>query len=551
MTCVSFASVYDISNRLNESEVKYEKGGTVYVWGDNTIGGATTFEGLPGQIEGLQDVVYIYACDYGYAALLKDTTVYVWGLSDYIGPQGFLQINGERVTGVKTIRSTSQAFAAILENGNVIVWGMSGYGGTPTPSTVVGITFCPPVVVPELSNIEKIYSTFGAFTAVDSNGSAWVWGNPLIGGAIGNGDIYNIPGLQNIVDITCNERNFAALLSDTTVYVWGNGNAGYINASQNIRGIVTGLTNVKKVYKTDYSFAALRYDGTIFIWGSSTDGGSLNGTTRYVNLPITGATNIYSTEGAFVAQLNNQVYIWGNPTTGGNLIYNGGYNPTYIPDIVNVCSTSQAFAGITSNGKIYLWGNPNSGGVNIYGNATQYGLMEISSNITSIVGAYRAFSALTNSGQVIRWGVPLDGGGTNGNPEFFTNLSDIEQLFSNNGSFCAIDINKNVYVYGDSRYGGDQSQVSALRNLRAIFPNVYEFSGAYAVLQIEPDPPTPGDTTSNISPALAGFVGVILGFFIFISFYFISKVDSSNTRYSLFLLSFLISAGAVVLVSLL
>ena len=29
MTCVSFASVYDISNRLNESEIQYEKGGII------------------------------------------------------------------------------------------------------------------------------------------------------------------------------------------------------------------------------------------------------------------------------------------------------------------------------------------------------------------------------------------------------------------------------------------------------------------------------------------------------------------------------------------
>lgn len=552
MTCISYTTTFQVSNRLNESETIYEKGGTVYVWGNNSNGGAITFEGSPGQIPDLHNVVQIYATDCAYAALLKDTSVYMWGrqsTGSSISIQGYLTINDEKVFGIKTIRNTSTAFAAIKDDGSVIVWGSSALGGSSTPSTAPDPLYSPPAIVPELSNITRIYSTYGSFGAVDNQGQVWTWGAPTFG-ALGNGDIQQVTGLQDVVEITCNNFAFAGLLPDGTVYVWGVGSSGGRigpGVGQNIRGVVVGLSNVKKVYATESAFSALRNDGSVFIWGNVNSGGSLNGVNSYANLPITGATTIYSNEGAFVAQLDDQVYIWGSPIRGGNITYNGGYNPTYIPGIKNVCSNDEAFAGLTTDNRIYVWGRPIYGGSNVYNDALQYGIMSISNNIISIIGAGTSFSALTESGQVIRWGDYLNGGGgTNGNPEFVPGLNNIQKIFANNFSFGTVDNNNKVSVWGNPLFGGNDSQIEGITNFEAVFPS-YD-GGAYAVLQIEPElvspPPTPEKST--FSPVLSGFIGAILGIFIFVSFYYINKIETESFRYASFLAVILIATGAVV-----
>jgi alpha-tubulin suppressor-like RCC1 family protein len=554
MTCVSYTSTFQVSNKLNESETNYEKGGTVYVWGDDTNGGATTFLGSPGQIPDLQNVVQIYATDVAFAALLQDTSVYMWGRQSSgssTSIQGYLTINNEKVFGIKTIRNTSEAFTAITNDGFVIVWGSTDLGGSSTPSTAPDPLYSPLAIVPELLNITKIYSTYGAFSAVDIQGQVWTWGDPQFG-ALGNGDIQQITGLQNVVEITCNNSAFAALLQDGTVYVWGSGGSGGFigpGPGQDIIGVVVGLSNVKKVYATEGAFSALRNDGSVFIWGDVSGGGSMNGVNSYVNLPISGATTIYSNEGAFVAQLDGQVYVWGSPICGGNITYNGGYNPSYIPGIKNVCSTDEAFAGLTIDNHIFVWGEPIYGGSTVYNDPLQYGIILISNNIVSIVGASSSFSALNESGQVIRWGDYLNGGGgTNGNPEFVPGLNNIQQIFANNLSFGVVDNNNKVSVWGNALSGGDNSQVEGLTNFGAVFPS-YD-GGAYAVLQLEPEPvpPTPEDSTFN--PVLAGFIGALIGIFIFVSFYFISNIKTDSFRYASFLAVILIATGVVIAVSL-
>ena len=542
MTCVSYTNTFQVSNRLNDEEIKYEKGGTIYVWGNSANGGATTFAGNAGQIPDLNDVVNVYACDLGYAALLKDSSVYVWGNPLVAGTEGFLTLDNLKVTGVKTIRATAQAFAAIMIDGSVIVWGVTNLGGTVFPSAASPGIYSPPTVAAGLSNITKIYSTYGAFAAVDSMGSVWTWGSSIYG-AIGNGDLYNISEIYGVVDITCSQVSFAALLPDTTVYVWGYGHSGYINASQNIPGVVTGLTNVKKVYSVFAAFAALRNDGTVFIWGELDGGGSLDGATSYTNLPISNVTNIYSTSGAFCAQLDDQVYVWGNPGVGGNIIYGGGYNPIYIPNIKNVCGNSQAFAGLTADNRIYIWGDPSYGGSNVYNNASYYGIISISENITEIVGSGNSFAALNESGQVLRWGEYLPGGGgTNGNPEFVPDLNNIQKIFANNASIGTVNNTNKVTVWGKTDNGGNNSQVADLNNFGAVFSSYA--GGAYAVLQLEPEPPV-----ENFSPVLAGFIGAILGLFIFVSFYYIGRIETESYRYAAFLAVIFISVGVVILVS--
>jgi alpha-tubulin suppressor-like RCC1 family protein len=559
MTCVSYNDIYTISNRLNTSENQYEKGGTVYVWGNPYAGGAVTVGGLPGKIAGLSNVKYIYSTIDSYAALLEDGSVYVWGSPVQCGSQGFLYLNNSKITNVKTIRTTFGAFAAILNNGDVITWGDVSLGGNPY-NFQSSSGYSSPLLIPDI-NANKIYSTSGAFAMISTNGNVYTWGNTALGGT-DDGNFYQIPGLTNIKSITANYSAFAGLLNDGTVYVWGVLNAGGANSISGLTsGVISDLNNVKAIYSTVSAFSALKNDGSVFIWGNPLSGGSIDGVNSYINLSVSNVTNIYNTGSAFAAQIDNQVYIWGHPASGGNINYSAVYSPSYILDIKNVCATNQAFAGLTTSNQIYVWGSPGDGGSNVYNNPAEKGIVSLSSNIKFITSSNRAFAAISSNGLVIRWGNSSYGGGTTGNPEVVIDISDAEYIYYNLFVLISRDINSNFHALGNTDFGGDNTQVSGIQNFTTMYNNWKTFAAlqdASEPIDIvnPPDPPTPStsepdDVASNISPSLAGFVGLILGFFIFISFYFISKAESSNTRYILFLLSFLISAGVIVLVSLL
>ena len=542
MALRSFKTTYTISNELNESETFYSDTTGVYVWGASTNGGATTFAGDAGRIPDLNNVKQIYATDLGFAALLSDGSVYVWGDPTGVGEQGFITVNNLKLTNVKTIRSTSYAFAAILNDGGVVVWGRGLLGGNPYYQSGDPI-YSPPVLVSELSNIKAIYSTNQSFSALSENGEVWAWGfltNQTL-------PIYKVNTSTNIKTITGNYTSFAGLREDGTVCVWGVPNGGGEIGPGQGAGIIPGLNNVKKIYATNIAFAALRNDGTVYIWGNINNGGSLDNTlnTSYQNIPISNILNMYSNEGAFIAQLSDRIYVWGNPAMGGNPNYSAFlYNPGYIPDIYNVCATSQAFAGITSNNRVYVWGKPNMGGSNIYNNSSGSGLISLIDNVSAITASGQAFTVISDN-KIIRWGEPLNGGGTTGNPEIVPGISNPIEIYANNASFLSVSPEQSYFVWGFSLGGGDNSQISGLTNFVNLTKNN---SGAYAALE-KPIPPQPIEEKSALSSTNATILGIVLAVILFASFYLISNfVEDLTTKVILLLIALGIIATATVLV---
>jgi len=317
--------------------------GNVVVWGDPFTGGSSVY-GDPttsgyiytenGKNDGtgngikLSGVVKIYSTIIAFAALLSDGSVFVWGHPRSAGSsvygdskyRGFIYTgngindgNGIKLTGVEKIYSTAYAFAALLYDKSVFVWGRPSFGGSSVygDSKYRGFIYTGNGINDgngiKLTGVEKIYSTYGAFAALLSDGSVFVWGGPYSGGSNVYGDdtyrgyIYDGDGsiLLGVVKIYSTYGAFAALLSDGYVFVWG----GPYSGGSNVYG--------------DDTYRGYIYEG--------------DGTSK--NNQLSGVVKIYSSGGAFAALLSDgSVFVWGDPSAGGALeIYNNNDNPKITP----------------------------------------------------------------------------------------------------------------------------------------------------------------------------------------------------------------------------
>lgn len=156
--------------------------------------------------------------------------------------------------------STDTAFAALTYASTVVVWGNVDQGGNYS------------ITLQNLRGIDRIYSTGGAFAAVNST-IVWVWGDPDSGGVMSKATQARLQA-QETIKIYATWRAFAALMNDGSVVSWGNTNdGGYIPSN--------GFTNggVKFICANQASFTAVKNQTLqggkpFFSWGNSRYGGS-------------------------------------------------------------------------------------------------------------------------------------------------------------------------------------------------------------------------------------------------------------------------------------
>ena len=276
----------------------------------------------------LSGVVKIYSTGYGaFAAIIGDNkNVFVWGNPSAGGSSvydddkypGFIFTgnginndtgNGSILLGVEKIYSGYDAFAALTTHGSVFVWGNPFYGGSSVwvdefdhenqlnpVDKYRGFIYDGDGKYDNNNNnkllgVVKIYSTgYGAFAALTTDSSVFVWGNPSAGGSsvydddkypgfifTGNGinnDTGNGSILLGVVKIYSSAKAFAALLSNGTVFVWGNPEFGgaleIYNDNDNDNPQITPLSvkpNYKKfIFGTRTSFCEMaQYDNNIQI----------------------------------------------------------------------------------------------------------------------------------------------------------------------------------------------------------------------------------------------------------------------------------------------
>lgn len=285
--------------------------GTVVAWGTNDEGqlgngpaGASGELGsypkpsvTPVRVTGLSDVIQIAAGMKHAVALRKDGTVWAWGRRDNgeIGdgePKGrpLRAIGPTRVTGLEgitQIAADGSHTLALRSDGRVMSWGQNRYGelGTGTRDTA-----WTPVEVKGLDRVVAIAAGGGGGRstsgAVRDDGSVWMWGMNMSGGAMSPDDEGARLLVPTLVKSVTNARRLsigtghvAVLLADGTLRLWGFdgygqtgvGTSGTSDASGAYKTtpVTPKIANVTAVYLGGYRSIAVRADGTLWIWGMS------------------------------------------------------------------------------------------------------------------------------------------------------------------------------------------------------------------------------------------------------------------------------------------
>ena len=174
--------VVSVSGGLTHS-VAVKSDGTVWVWGDNTIGqlGLGTIGGAnptPTQVPGISGAVAAASRYLHTLILLNDGTVLAWGVGDsgQLG-NGFpsasefpLPVLG--LTGVTAIAAGIEHSLALKSDGTVVSWGGNLYGELGRVATLSDV----PTPVEGLANVVAITSGARHNIALLANGTAWLWG---------------------------------------------------------------------------------------------------------------------------------------------------------------------------------------------------------------------------------------------------------------------------------------------------------------------------------------------------------------------------------------
>jgi alpha-tubulin suppressor-like RCC1 family protein len=345
------------------------------------------------------------ACGESHSLVIcKDSTVWAWGANEsgQLGNGTFdssaIPIQVQGLTGIVAVACGAGFSFAIKSDGTLWGWGDNDVHQLGIDSVWSDQNI--PVLVPEISNVKKIYGygkvesqiwSTGAY-AIDTDGNLWGWGMPL-NRLFGDSGVYysTFPIqdtiLQNVVSVGgggVTGAYGAILLEDGTVWGWGDnryGQLGIGSAPPNYKARYTqvkDLTNVKSFSSFNHSLA-IKEDGSLWAWGYNSAQGRLGDSTtnnRFEPVRIKGIENVKTA----IARANNSyaikedgtLWAWGwnnRGQLGDGTITNRNY-PVPVNGLINVVdvagSESQRYPGghvlaVTSDGKLWAWGYNNKG----------------------------------------------------------------------------------------------------------------------------------------------------------------------------------------------
>lgn len=209
--------------------------GTVWAWGDNTNGqlgdqqsSSIVNRHIAQQISNLSDVIMISARGSTNLALKSDGTVWIWGENQLGGKLASIRtpIQIKEVTDVSYISAGSNHSLAVKKDGTVWTWG--GYTSSEVEETKR------PNLVHGLSSIVSVSTGVSHNLALKSDGTVWTWGTNEHG-ALGlyTNELFietpvKIPNLEKIKEVSASDSFNLAINDQDKLFVWGRNDHGQL-----------------------------------------------------------------------------------------------------------------------------------------------------------------------------------------------------------------------------------------------------------------------------------------------------------------------------------
>ena len=327
------SEVISISAGFSHSLALLENG-KVLSWGSNNTGqlgneDISVASYLPvyvnGRVSGtvLTDIIAIAAGKQHSVALQSNGTVWTWGdntlgqlgnntLMNTKRPVQVVDVSGiDALTNIVAISAGGNHTLALTSDGSVWAWGSNAEGQLGIDSDVSYQK--KPVQILSLSEITQISAGNDHSLARKSNGTVWAWGKNT-DGQLGyfTGNTYSrkpqqvkssdgVGNLINVVDISAGLAHSLALKDDGTVMAWGNNGDGLLGngteTSVTLPSFVKSingqsvLQNVMAIDAGDTHSLVLLKSGQVMAWGANYDGqlGDMSGTSRLFPVYVRGA----------------------------------------------------------------------------------------------------------------------------------------------------------------------------------------------------------------------------------------------------------------------
>ena len=461
--------------------------GEVVCWGGNDynqLGPAAVDAGAgldvqPVTIEGLTNVATVSAGDLHTCALLKDGSVWCWGL-DLLGLSDAgsfasaptpTRVAG--ITGAVQIAGGMYSACAILASGQVTCWGADAYGalgdGKPTGSAM---SFSPPVGVVGLQ-ARSLSSSPGFLhtCAVTAAGGVACWGlnegvvgQPFVGQVAGP---IPVKGVSHAMSVAVGGTFTCAVTAPGSVSCWGANDNGVLgngatpgSAPTSSAVPVVGIVDAVNVVAGDGYACALHQTGTVSCWGSNTYGqlgnGNSNGEPTSTPTPVLILNNIVEIAGGLDAtcarRTDGTVACWG---------YGFGTSPVTI---VGVTQATQITGGISfcalhATGDVVSW---------TWGGGWVTPVPGLTSAVQIASGGSQICARL-GSGDVLCWGQESSGelgngleSGSSATPAAVIGLHDAVDISAGWGLTCARHQNGTAVCWGTSSLVGYPSTKDVL-----------------------------------------------------------------------------------------